>query len=391
MNSSTGFITQETQQSLHPRGRAPSPTSVHSPARGRMRSACLALIASHAAFAQLQLSVPTTSNLFAASHAQPEAPQGGGAGTLPPLVVLPRGVDRALTITPVIGSISFCPSCGSNGPDGVASASECSVQSWRGMSAYHTTRTRAFMGVFVGNEEAADPGPAAVLWDSVSVAQGSISVGPRQIMFIGDGLTGTGQGAVQLFTVPTQATRLFLGYADGICGQRHGTYGDNSGGVTATVTYAGCLWLLREPENQTNCPTTPAQFSVTTAGAGPFEYSWEGLTPDASEWIPMVNGDNPGFGAVDGADAPTVSILAEGTGGAVRCVVTNACGTLTSNPATLSICIGDFNCDGGIDGADIESFFLDWEAGNPAADINADGGIDGADVEFFFEHWEGGC
>ncbi len=55
-------------------------------------------------------------------------------------------------------------------------------------------------------------------------------------------------------------------------------------------------------------------------------------------------------------------------------------------------CPADYNQDGGIDGADVSSFFADWETGNTAADVNKDGGIDGADVSAFFEAWEnGGC
>lgn len=54
-------------------------------------------------------------------------------------------------------------------------------------------------------------------------------------------------------------------------------------------------------------------------------------------------------------------------------------------------CIADFNADGGIDGADVESFFNAWESADPAADVNHDGGIDGADLGFFFPAWERGC
>jgi uncharacterized membrane protein len=53
-------------------------------------------------------------------------------------------------------------------------------------------------------------------------------------------------------------------------------------------------------------------------------------------------------------------------------------------------CVADFNQDGGVDGADIESFFLAWEAGEVLADVNADGGVDGADVESFFLIWSSG-
>ena len=55
-------------------------------------------------------------------------------------------------------------------------------------------------------------------------------------------------------------------------------------------------------------------------------------------------------------------------------------------------CIADFNSDGGVDGADVESFFVSWQDGEDDADVNADGGVDGSDVETFFVAWEsGGC
>ncbi|MBX3408839.1 MAG: lamin tail domain-containing protein [Phycisphaeraceae bacterium] len=55
-------------------------------------------------------------------------------------------------------------------------------------------------------------------------------------------------------------------------------------------------------------------------------------------------------------------------------------------------CYADYNEDGGVDGADVEAFFIDWESGGDAADVNQDGGVDGADVEAFFLQWEaGGC
>ncbi len=55
-------------------------------------------------------------------------------------------------------------------------------------------------------------------------------------------------------------------------------------------------------------------------------------------------------------------------------------------------CIADFNGDGGVDGADVEAFFVPWQEGDAAADVNGDGGVDGADVETFFVAWQaGGC
>ena len=55
-------------------------------------------------------------------------------------------------------------------------------------------------------------------------------------------------------------------------------------------------------------------------------------------------------------------------------------------------CPADFNQDGGIDGGDVDAFFITWEAGENAADVNRDGGVDGSDIEVFFAAWEaGGC
>ena len=55
-------------------------------------------------------------------------------------------------------------------------------------------------------------------------------------------------------------------------------------------------------------------------------------------------------------------------------------------------CPADFNRDGGVDGGDIETFFVAWEVGDPSADVNLDGGVDGSDIESFFVAWQnGGC
>jgi len=60
--------------------------------------------------------------------------------------------------------------------------------------------------------------------------------------------------------------------------------------------------------------------------------------------------------------------------------------------SSCSRCAADYNQDGGVDGADVDAFFADWEQGYPCSDVNLDGGIDGADVDYFFSVWEnGGC
>lgn len=53
-------------------------------------------------------------------------------------------------------------------------------------------------------------------------------------------------------------------------------------------------------------------------------------------------------------------------------------------------CIADYNQDGGIDGSDVEAFFISWAMAEAQADTNEDGGVDGADVETFFDAWASG-
>jgi hypothetical protein len=55
-------------------------------------------------------------------------------------------------------------------------------------------------------------------------------------------------------------------------------------------------------------------------------------------------------------------------------------------------CAADYNVDGGVDGGDVEAFFIDWSNAAGCSDVNIDGGVDGGDVEAFFTVWSaGGC
>mgnify|MGYP001004381432 CR=1 FL=1 len=104
-------------------------------------------------------------------------------------------------------------------------------------------------------------------------------------------------------------------------------------------------------------------------------------------------------GRIEGAETEQLVInwVVEGDSASYDCIITRGCASMTTDPATLTIdqgtpCPADFNQDGGIDGADVDAFFVAWEGGLGSADVNADGGVDGADVDTFFAAWEaGGC
>src|SRR5262249_32023898 len=69
--------------------------------------------------------------------------------------------------------------------------------------------------------------------------------------FVGDGLTGTGSGVVQQFSVPPAATRLFLGFVDGVTTNMYpGGYSNNVGSLTVTFSIA-----------LTSCPSSAIRLS----------------------------------------------------------------------------------------------------------------------------------
>lgn len=71
----------------------------------------------------------------------------------------------------------------------------------------------ALVGVFVGAAVPIGTAPTGLVMLAPN-AFATLSPLLQQTFFIGDGLTGTGSGAVQQFVVPAGATRLFLGSSD---------------------------------------------------------------------------------------------------------------------------------------------------------------------------------
>jgi MYXO-CTERM domain-containing protein len=97
------------------------------------------------------------------------------------------------------------------------------------------------IGVFLNGAEPTGTAPATLVYTNTSANALSFSPLLKQLFFIGDGL-GTA-GANQQFMVPTGATRLALGYADGNpflgapgAPTTPGGYTDNAGFLTLNYT-----------------------------------------------------------------------------------------------------------------------------------------------------------
>lgn len=196
-----------------------------------LRVCCLSLLLLLMADPALGVVVDGASNLYGAGRAAPPDPGGTGAGVLPPGVDLAPGIDRVVTFANATGTVDFGPCCAPSPPDGEPSGTLVTAI-YQGLAGPVLPRARHLAGVFLDELEPMDPAPSALAINDVAFSEISPEVG--QIFFVGDGLTGT--GAQQVFHVPDDATRLFLGYIDCFLPCTvPGGYDDNTGSVSIGV------------------------------------------------------------------------------------------------------------------------------------------------------------
>ncbi len=177
--------------------------------------------------------------------------------------------------------------------------------------------------------------------------------------------------------------------------------------VAARIGYLPCPVITTQPLPASTCSQGTARLSVAitpddAARPGLYTYQWQWQPAGVgTAWVNLATGDNAeagGVPVVHAANVNTATLEARPLAGyinfaprAFRCIVTNLCGSVTSDTATLTICPADFNCDGAVDGDDVIAFFGPWDGGELAADVTGDGSVDGDDVIAFFNGWDSGC
>lgn len=129
---------------------------------------------------------------------------------------------------------------------------------------------------------------------------------------------------------------------------------------------------------------------------GVFTYDYSGGDELSVQWrregVPLTDDDR-----IHGSRELSMFIwnTSEADYGFYDAVVTSACGVTVARtlpfPSLFRSCppfLSDYNEDGGVDGADVYAFILDWESAAPCADVNHDGGIDGEDLAEWINCWE---
>ena len=157
------------------------------------------------------------------------ASSGDVAPAQSPVLVpgLTLSVGQVLTFG-VTGSVSHVPAPSGLSPDGDGFTSH-SAGAQNGIAGL-TAPFESLIGVFLDAVQPdLSPAPSGLNFSTLGTSFASLSPLLKQPFFIGDGLTGTGTGAVQDFTVPSGATRLFLGTMDAF------GWFDNSGAFDVSV------------------------------------------------------------------------------------------------------------------------------------------------------------
>ena len=97
----------------------------------------------------------------------------------------------------------------------------------------------------------------------------------------------------------------------------------------ATLAFAKTPAITQQPESLALCAGETAQFTVTATGGG-LSYQWQYAKAGSSDWMDST---------MPGADTDTLSVEATAArnGEQYRCVITNAAGSVVSDPATLQV------------------------------------------------------
>ncbi len=171
---------------------------------------------------------------------------------------------------------------------------------------------------------------------------------------------------------------------------------DNIGGsaVVDDLRFGG-MFTLDGPASMLACPNGAATFNVSSS-VGTGTYEWQVRPAGMQSWTPLVDGPVPGVGAITGSATPSLHVDRANdrfapSGTAFRCVVSNDCGRSTSNEATLTVCIADYNCDNFINSQDVFDFLTCFFTPGCPADFNRDGTTNSQDFFDFLAAFFTGC
>lgn len=190
--------------------------------------------------AQVSLSVSAQMDIYRAGGYD-----DGSDGIAPVVYSFPARPFQTLTFSSVAGAWTCSTGVAKFGADGTTGTGCPTINIPGPVGTFGGYQSVDFLGAMVGmflEDGLPAASPAALRFYVGDSAEGGTqtdfaTLSPKigQVFFIGDGLTGTGTGSVQVFVVPATATHLYLGYVDACSGGPvPSCYSDNAGSLTAT-------------------------------------------------------------------------------------------------------------------------------------------------------------
>jgi len=123
----------------------------------------------------------------------------------------------------------------------------------------------------------------------------------------------------------------------------------NSAGLEPIAELA-CAKIGLQPLPTTVCTGADATLFVGAYGTGSLNYQWRRF--DGFSWLPLFDGLAPWGSTVSGANSATLTIAGIDLADAAQydCIISDVCGTVTSQPANISVTVCAppcyANCDG---------------------------------------------
>ncbi|MDX2118747.1 MAG: immunoglobulin domain-containing protein [Planctomycetota bacterium] len=174
---------------------------------------------------------------------------------------------------------------------------------------------------------------------------------------------------------------------------------------TLRLSYCVQTPVITNQPRSTHFVAGVARATVRAPVGGPPLLDWQYEQPGSpGTWISIGDGETRNADGLtiftaSGAGSEELAIVQREAFSALfpsstvtlRCVVSNLCGSVTSNSILLSSCAADYNADGFLTFEDFDDFVNDFESGVPAADFNADGFLTFEDFDAFVAAFEAGC